>query len=119
MRNVCREDLQNWAIDMKCLDYFWKLWQRRYLQSLLERRNMQVRMKSMTLPQPKEGEIVILINTRPRAGRITELIRNSDGKIRSVSLILANNWTTSRTINLIAPLEITDDVDKDERNEFS
>lgn len=43
--------------------------------------------------------------------RITDLNRSSDGKLRPVSMKMADNWTMSRPINLIILLEIIEGID--------
>jgi len=47
-----------------------------------------------------------------KVGRITELVKESDGNIHTVGIYLPNGKQYYRTINNVFPLEITDEAHK-------
>jgi hypothetical protein len=60
---------------------------------------------------PKEGEVVLINDEKqPRLfwqiGRIQDLVKSSDGAIRSAMVRKANARIISRPINLLHPLEL-------------
>uniref|UniRef100_A0A914WWH6 Integrase catalytic domain-containing protein n=1 Tax=Plectus sambesii TaxID=2011161 RepID=A0A914WWH6_9BILA len=107
--------LQIWKKSVENLDKFWALWHGEYLLSLRERYQTShkgPRIHATTLPKLEE---VVLIKEEgtPRGiwklGKIIELKKGRDGETRSAKVILPNKTIINRPINLLYPLEISEE----------
>lgn len=102
--------LVTWKRGLKHLDSFWKIWKNDYLLSLRER--SQIKLKEPRVKSPYKasvGDVILIKDNLPRGawrmGRIKELIKSRDGQIRSAKVLLPNNKTIGRPINLLFPIE--------------
>ena len=90
-------------------DHFRKRWTEEYLRSLREFHRATGNNNELVKP----GSVVLIHDDKPRLqwrlGLVKELLRGSDGAIRSVSLQTATGLT-NRPINKLYPLEITADI---------
>ena len=102
--------LVTWKRGLKHLDTFWEIWKNDYLLSLRER--SQIKLKESRVKSPYKasvGDVVLIKDNLPRGtwriGRIKELIVSRDEQIRSAKVLLPNNKTIGRPINLLFPIE--------------
>ena len=100
------------------MDAFWKSWKNEYLLSLRERTQTQLKCgRILSSTCANIGDIVIVKDEIPRGswklGKIIELIISLDGKVRSAKIKLASGRVIGRPLNLLCPLEIQSNLDKD------
>uniref|UniRef100_A0A7I5E6D1 Integrase catalytic domain-containing protein n=1 Tax=Haemonchus contortus TaxID=6289 RepID=A0A7I5E6D1_HAECO len=95
------------------VEKFWERWHFEYLTQL---RELQVinrkQSRHIKLREPKIGEIVLVEQENiPRGswcfGKIQDVIKSSDGLIRSVKLLMPNKHIWYRPVTKIYPLEIS------------
>ncbi|KHJ85789.1 hypothetical protein OESDEN_14476 [Oesophagostomum dentatum] len=96
---------------VETLNLFWKIWQKDYLQALIEKYQQSKIYKFGTASSPKIGHVVLLKQElSPRTewplGVITKINRSKDGLIRSVKVRTSNKSEIDRTVNQLIPLEI-------------
>ena len=90
------------------LQRLWNRWRKEYLLGL---RSIHYIPQTKRIKELKEGDIVLLGEDKmPRniwkTGKILELYRGRDGKVRSCSLKLSSGATIKRPIHLLFPLEL-------------
>ena len=104
-----------WKHHEKSIDALWKSWQKHYLPMLRER---QVQKATKDRPSyvklPKEGDVVLVKeDVQPRnswkTGRITEVLKGSDGIVRAARILVSKGKILERPINLLIPLEIREE----------
>ena len=105
--------LKMWKKGQKLLNQFWKVWQNEYLLSLRER--FQSKLKSGRVQsrfEPNVGDVVIIKEDIPRScwkfGKITHLVKSTDGQIRSAKVKLSSGRIVGRPLNLLFPIEISE-----------
>ncbi|XP_060551271.1 uncharacterized protein LOC132712851 [Ruditapes philippinarum] len=105
--------LKLWRKGHKLLDSFWKLWRNDYLLSLRERTQSKLkcgRIQSATTPFV--GDVVHIKEDLPRncwkLGKIVELPTSFDGEIRSAKIRLSSGRVIGRPLNLLYPLETSE-----------
>ena len=85
---------------------FWNRWRAEYLPSLRERKLPKFGVRVVS---PEEGEVVLVHDEQKRAlwslARVKELIRGTDGQIRSAVLATTNGDIT-RPVTKLYPLEV-------------
>lgn len=115
--------LKFWQKGQKLLDNFWRIWRDEYLLSLRERSQTHIktgRIHSDVIP--RKGQIVILKDETPRAnwrlGRITELVKSSDGLIRSAKVKTPSGRVLGRPLNLLFPLETSEEYDEQTESKY-
>jgi hypothetical protein len=68
----------------------------------------------MSKSSPKVGDVVQIKDTVPRGswkvGRIVQLVTSRDGNIRSAKIILPSKIVIGRPLNLLYPLETSEDL---------
>ena len=111
--------MNNWKRGQKQLNMFWEIWKTEYLTSLRETSPHHKSVRRQIAGTPRVGEVVIVKEDNvPRGmwkvGRIEELVKGSDGNIRTVRIYLPNGKSYYRTINHIFPLEIPDQTNDSE-----
>ena len=102
--------LVTWKRGLKHLESFWAIWKNDYLLSLRERSQMKLREPRVKSPyKANVGDVVLIKDNLPRGtwriGRIKELIMSRDEQVRSAQVMLPNNKTIGRPINLLFPIE--------------
>ena len=113
--------LDTWKKGQRLLESFWKSWRNDYLLSLRERSQKNLPSPRIQAHEdPNIGDIVQLKDDTPRGswrlGKITELIRSSDGNIRAAKVRLATRNVVNRPLKLLYPLECENDFDDAPRN---
>uniref|UniRef100_A0A0M3HFV7 DUF5641 domain-containing protein n=1 Tax=Ascaris lumbricoides TaxID=6252 RepID=A0A0M3HFV7_ASCLU len=108
--------LQQWKTSQKTLNRFWKTWSDMYLNTLRQRTQSEHRHpRSCSARTPRLNEIVLIKEDAPRSvwklARVLCTVASADHAVRAVKLKLANGRECTRPINLIAPLEVTNDDD--------
>ena len=93
---------------MKTLvDQFWAVWSKEYLIEL--RQFFTSPANNLSNPIPKENDIVLLNEKRPRhcwrIGKLSKLIVGRDGQARAAEVV-SSGKTFRRPLQLISPLEI-------------
>ena len=90
------------------VDQFWAVWSKEYLIELRQFFNSP--SNNLSNPLPKENDIVLLHEKRPRhcwrIGKLSKLIIGRDGQARAAEVI-SSGKTFRRPLQLISPLEIT------------
>ncbi|XP_060597240.1 uncharacterized protein LOC132751135 [Ruditapes philippinarum] len=104
--------LKIWKKGQKLLNKFWQIWKNDYLLSLRER--MQTRLKASRIQSPVNptiGDIVIVKENFSRGNwklaKIEKLNVSRDGAIRSCQIKLASGNVLNRPMNLLFPIETT------------
>lgn len=102
--------LSFWKKGEKHLATFWNLWRSHYLLSLRERPRVTLRQPhTQAHSTPVIGAIVHIREDRPRGSwplaQIVELIKSSDGEIRSAKVRTAQGTILTRSITHLFPLE--------------
>ena len=102
--------LFTWKKGLKHLSSFWKIWRDDYLLSLRER--SQIKLKAPKIQSPytaNVGDVILikdnLLRESWRMGRIHELIKSTDGQIRSAKVLLPSNKIKGRPLNLLYSIE--------------
>jgi len=103
--------LKRWRLRRQLVSSFWTRWQKEYLMDL--RSVHEVKQPKGEVPF-KVGDVALIHDEKlPRqmwkTGRIHELTKGRDSKIRSVGLKLTNGQLIRRPIQLVYPLEINFD----------
>ncbi|WKY04272.1 hypothetical protein Q1695_005341 [Nippostrongylus brasiliensis] len=109
---------------MKITEQFWQKWQSQYLTSLRERHQINVGNKRGARIVPKEGQVVLIHDAlQPRhtwkMGRISKLVFNEEGIAREALVILPSRRKIRRPVNLLVPLELDDDANKNPEDNCS
>uniref|UniRef100_A0A914X7S0 Integrase catalytic domain-containing protein n=1 Tax=Plectus sambesii TaxID=2011161 RepID=A0A914X7S0_9BILA len=108
--------LQFWKKSLKNLDQFWKFWHEEYLLSLREKMQTKHRgPRSQAEIFPRIGEVVLLKEEgAPRGvwklGKIVDVTQGRGNEIRSAKIQLPNQSFLKRPINLLYPLELSDET---------
>ena len=88
---------------------FWDLWRQGYLTSLRERQ-VSLSQRNPSDMVPAVGCVVQIKDKMPRAqwrlGKIIELHKSGDEKVRSVTLRMSNGRKMTRPVKLLYPLEM-------------
>ena len=113
--------LQTWKKGQKLLAMFWKMWRDDYLLSLRER--TQNTLKSGRVQShfsPNIGDVVLLKDNLPRGcwklGKVVNLVSSCDGLVRSAKVLISSGRTIGRPINLLCPIEISENCNKQRGN---
>ena len=109
-KSTAKKLLQTWKKGINILTEYWKVWQSEYLLSLRERYQSQLKAARVQADQPpRVGEPVLIKDDIGRGswrmGKILELPRSKDGKLRCAKILLPSKQTTFRPLNLLYPLE--------------
>ncbi|KIH60745.1 integrase core domain protein [Ancylostoma duodenale] len=101
------EKLRNYSAKL------WKIWNEQYLMELRAHHQRRLRQKSFTRKYPVVGEVVVIMDdAQPRGewklGLITELLKDTDGIVRSVK-VKTTKQILERSINMLIPLELDED----------
>ncbi|XP_057299223.1 uncharacterized protein LOC130629867 [Hydractinia symbiolongicarpus] len=110
--NITSKDilLKTWKKGQNILESFWKTWRNDYLLNLRERSQINLKARRIkSYDEPNVGSVVQIKKDLPRGSwkiaKITELIPNSDGKIRAARILLPNKNIITQPSNLLYPLE--------------
>ena len=113
--------LQTWKKRQKILNMFWKMWCDDYMLSLRER--TQNTLKSGRVQShfpPNIGDVVLLKENIPRGcwklGKVVNLVSSRDGLVRSAKVLLSSGRITGRPLNLLCPIEISGNCNKQHGN---
>ena len=106
--------LDTWKKGQKHLNSFWQTWRDEYLLSLRERTQTHLKENRIRSQQtPKAGRIVLIKENLPRGtpriGQIKELVSSRDSETRSAKAQLPSKKILSQTLNMLFPLECTED----------
>ncbi|XGW27542.1 hypothetical protein V3C99_007836 [Haemonchus contortus] len=92
---------------------FWIKWHREYLTELRDTHKSSTKQtRHSSRSEPEIGEIVLILPDEPvprsnwPLGRIVEVVRSSDGLVRSAKVITSSGKTSHRPIAKLVPLEI-------------
>ena len=105
----------------KIIDHFWNRWRREYVVNLRESHKIFYRNKHQ--PEPSVNDIVLVYEEHlPRSmwrlGRILELIKGHDDRVRGAIVRSQNNSDLRRPVNKLYPIETMqmndDGVQKDD-----
>ena len=103
------------------IGHFWNRWRSEYLTSLREHQSSCNTEKVARTPELNDIVLVKedkLPRHQWRLGRVSELIRGRDGKIRAVKLLIGKNRSSiDRPINLVYPIEFAIDSKDETRHE--
>lgn len=115
---VRKHIVTQWKIAEERLDKYWRLWTDHYLLALRESSNT-VGSKRPTLRQPKEGEVVLMVDPTTRRGFwrsavIEKLIRSGDNEVRSAQIRVAGGNRMIRPVTKLAPFEIAEEYTKED-----
>ncbi|KAL6735613.1 hypothetical protein Aduo_006035 [Ancylostoma duodenale] len=93
------------------LNTFWNVWQKEYLQALVEKHQQSKTYKFGAKTCPKEGQIVLVkqectSRTEWPLAIILKLNKSKDGTVRSAKIRTSNKSEVERPINQLIPLEI-------------
>uniref|UniRef100_A0A914Y0E3 Integrase catalytic domain-containing protein n=1 Tax=Panagrolaimus superbus TaxID=310955 RepID=A0A914Y0E3_9BILA len=97
--------------NLQCLDKFWQIWSKDYLNMLRERNgNEHKSMRGSVQRKPIAGEIVLVYESdQPRnnwkTAKINDVIESSDAQIRSCEIQYMDGFITRRALNHLYPLE--------------
>ena len=102
--------LHIWKKGLKHLKAFWRVWRDSYLLSLRERTQMKLKTPRIQASvAARVGHVVLIKDDMPRGCwrvcKIAELIRSSDGNIRSAKIRLPTRKLISRPLNSLYPIE--------------
>ena len=105
------EIIKNWRRGNRILTKFWNLWKTEYLYSLRERYATSIpNPRSVSKMIPKIGDVVLVQNDLPmkkwKLARISELVRSTDGEIRSAVIQDADKKYFKRSLIQLYPLEL-------------
>ncbi|XP_053686571.1 uncharacterized protein LOC128736118 [Sabethes cyaneus] len=96
----------SWEQIQLLLDTFWRRWVREYLPTLTKRTKWFADVKPVA-----EGDLVLIVDESTRnnweRGRILEVIRGNDGKIRQ-AIVQTARGLVRRSVAKLAVLEVTD-----------
>lgn len=113
--------LQTWKKGQKLVNMFWKMWREDYLLSLRER--TQNTLKSGRIQShfsPNVGDVVLLKDNLPRGcwklGKVVNLVTSLDGCIRSAKVMLSSGRIIGRPLNLLCPIEISENDNIQNKN---
>ncbi|KAF0154890.1 MAG: hypothetical protein FD188_3218 [Ignavibacteria bacterium] len=109
--------IQKWKKSQQALNHFWNLWKNHYLLSLRERYQRSLKKSKGSISTlPQVGYVVLIKDNLPRGswrlGRIIELMKSSDGEIRSARVRLPNGRIIRRPLNLLCYLEGTNPTEE-------
>ncbi|XP_049870313.1 uncharacterized protein LOC126369792 [Pectinophora gossypiella] len=107
--------IQGWKRGQMILKEYINMFISQYLTSLRERRNTHKQSRVVVNKIPHIGDRVQIKNDKSRAfwkvGRISMVIKGSDGQIRVVKVTMPNGETLTRSIGHLYPLEFEDSED--------
>ena len=98
------------------------LWRNEYLLSLREKSQLPLKGSKNIPTPPKIGDVVLVKENLPRGhwrvGRIVEVIKGKDQKIRSAKVNVAPNKYLNRAVSMLYPIECPDEtiIDTDVSN---
>ena len=97
------------------------MWRSKYLLSLRERTQSLLKgPRSTAVAVPEVGDIVLIKVNLPRGkckiGRITELIKSRDKKIRSANIVVGQRKILKRAFNLLYPIECPREQNNDDNS---
>uniref|UniRef100_A0A914EKB0 DUF5641 domain-containing protein n=1 Tax=Acrobeloides nanus TaxID=290746 RepID=A0A914EKB0_9BILA len=107
--------IEIWKETTKSIDRFWKMWYEHYLKALREHQKVTHRsLRSRNPRTPRIGEVVIIQEENAPSGtwdlgRVKELVKSSDSYIRVAKVRKSNGHVLTRAINLLYPLEVSDE----------
>jgi len=106
--------LEIWKRGQKLLNQFWVIWRQEYLSNLRERSLTMLKgPRSSTNFTPKVGDVVLVKENLPRGywkvGRICELFKSRDERIRSARITFGPNKFINRALSFLYPIECQDD----------
>ncbi|XP_053392224.1 uncharacterized protein LOC128554915 [Mercenaria mercenaria] len=112
-----KEILKLWKKGHRLLDFFWQLRRNEYLLSLRERTQSELKSgKVQSAETPFIGEVVLIKEDLPRGcwkyGKIIDLPKSFDGKIRSAKVMVSSGRIVNRPLNLLFPLETAPNTNK-------
>ena len=106
-------DKCNWDERLEEKYQFWSCWKNDYLLSLRERGTKK--SPNYEVSYPKVGEVILIKDNLPRGqwrvGKISELIKGRDERVRSVKVTVAPHKVLHRALNMLYPLECYDPID--------
>ncbi|KHJ89034.1 integrase core domain protein [Oesophagostomum dentatum] len=104
------------AIRTSCefTEKFWNIWQKQYLTSLRETHRKHAIRERQGTQVPRIGDVVlvsdpIIPRNEWKLGLVTDVKISSDGVIREVELRTSTRRKIRRPVNLVVPLELSDD----------
>ena len=103
--------IEIWKKGQRHLNVFWKIWKEDYLRSLRERMQSKLKVKGKPSQETaKVGDIVLIKEeNQPRNTwkivKIIELIKGSDGEIRSTKVRVTHGGIRTRSLTFLSPLE--------------
>ncbi|CAM1294859.1 Uncharacterised protein r2_g406 [Pycnogonum litorale] len=100
-----------WKRSQNILENFWAVWKNQYLTSLRESYKTDIKQSRNTSKfNPNIGDIVLIKGNQSRGswklGKICELIKSKDQKVRSTRVLLPNKKVINRPVKLLFPLEL-------------
>ena len=97
--------MQTWKREQNRLNQFWILWRNEYLLSLREKSQVPLKGSKNIPTPPKIGDVVLVKENLPhghwRVGRIVEVIKGKDQKIRSAKVNVAPNKYLNRAVSML------------------
>lgn len=99
------------------IEHFWKRWRSEYLTTLQQYQTDKFRNKGQKCT---EGDIVIIYEEKQprqnwRMGKITELIKSNDNKIRAAKVLVGKTKSIiTRPLNKLYPLETNESNENNE-----
>jgi len=122
--NISTKELtQCWKAGEEYLNLFWKLWSEQYLRSLREHRDkMSSGPKDLDV-SPRVGEMVLQVEPNAKRSEwelavVERLIKDEDGKIRSVQIKAKDRARRIRPVTKLASLRLLMDL-PEEQNELN
>ncbi|XP_046973653.1 uncharacterized protein LOC124540231 [Vanessa cardui] len=110
--------VDGWKRGQMIIQEFAKMFTNQYLTSLRERSNKHREPRVVVKRTPKLNEIVQIKADGSRAnwkvGKISELIKGSDGQIRIARVKMSSGETLTRSIAHLFPLEIDESIRTDQ-----
>lgn len=113
--------IETWKRGQSILREFIKMFESHYLTSLRERRSLHKQSRVVVNRVPAVGDIVQIKSDQNRSlwkvgGRISEVLKGSDGHIRVAKVITSSGEILTRSIGHLYPLEFTE-KDSNRQNE--
>ena len=113
--------LQTWKKGQKLLNMFWKMWRDDYMLSLRERTQNTLKSgRAQSHFPPNIGDIVLLKENVPRGcwklDKVVNLFSSRDGLVRSAEVLLSSGRIIGRPLNLLCPIQISGNCNKQHGN---